>query len=53
MLAGWRLPQLDDLMTCLEALLDVMDSFGFTVIFIDLGVFQDIQLASLRQPTGR
>jgi hypothetical protein len=32
--------RLDDLMTCPEALLNVMDSFGFSLIFIDLGVFQ-------------
>ena len=49
MLAGWRLPKLHDLMTCLEALLDVMDSFGFSLIFIDLGV---IQSQKVSQPTA-
>jgi hypothetical protein len=28
-------------MTCLQALLDVMDPFGLLVIFTDLGVFPD------------
>jgi hypothetical protein len=39
-------------MTCLEALLDVMDSFGFSLIFIDLGGFQARRLGSLRHRTA-
>ena len=35
------------MMTCLEALLDVMDSLGLALIFIDLAVFQDRKLCSL------
>ena len=52
MLAGWRLPKLNDLMTCLEAFLDVMDSLGFPLIVIDLGLFQDRKFAILWHPVA-
>jgi hypothetical protein len=46
--AGWlEAPKLYDLMTCLEALLDVIESFGLSLIFMDLGVFQDRRFENL------
>ena len=32
---------------CLEALLHIMDSFGFSLIFPDVGIFQDRKLVAL------
>ena len=40
-------------MTCLESLLDVMDSFRFLLILIDSGAFQDRKLGGLWTGSGR
>ena len=45
-------PELDDLMTCLGALLDVMDSSSLSSIFMNLAAFQDRKSAAQRQPTA-
>ena len=39
---------LDDLMICLKALLDITDSFGCSLILIDLGTLQDRRLVSVQ-----